>query len=456
MDKTDDTSLYYLEKAPVPKAIVHMVVPLMLGMAVNLIYNMTDAFYIGMLDSTPMMAALTLVLPFLLLLMAASNLLGVGGSTYISRLLGEKNHSSVKKASAVTFYLSILTGFIFIGVCLPLLSPILSVLGASGETLVYTRAYLSVLIIGSPLFISSFVLEQMVRSEGASKESMMGMVLSVVANMILDPLLIFGFGMGITGAAIATVAGNVFAIAYYLRYLNKKSSVQSVSFKDFKPSVPILFNIFKIGISAFLLDGFMILSSLLLNNYAVLYGDSVVAAFGISQRIVQIADLVAMGFFMGVVPLIAYAYAAQNTKRLNEIINTAFVSLIILTGGIAAILFVFRSLVIGLFSNDADVLSVGTYILSAMLVSTIFAGCSGMFTGIFQAFGKGLQSTVMSIARGLVFIPILIAGHYLFQLHGVIWSLTAAEIIACAVGFVLWFSLKNRLKFKKELPAAAI
>lgn len=328
MNNEENNEMYYFEKAPVPKAIMHMAVPMIMGMVVNMIYNITDAYFIGLLNNTSALAAVTLALPFVTILMALGELFGTGGSTYISRLLGEKNMNGVKIASSVNFYLSLLAGVVFSIICTPFLTSVLNVLGATGDAFAPTMDYILPFLIGAPFMIANFTLGQTIRGEGAAKESMIGMVISVVVNIILDAILIFTLGMGVMGAAIATVLGNICAVAYYVWYLNTKSPVQSVSLQDFKPTKDILGNIFKIGVSAFLLSCFLIVSSLLFNNYSMMYGDYVVAAFGVANRMCQISDMIGMGLYMGVVPLIAFSYAAADTERLSKLIKTTVTYLV--------------------------------------------------------------------------------------------------------------------------------
>ena len=445
MNNNTDNAMYYFEKAPVSKSILHMAIPMILGMVVNMIYNITDAYFIGLLNNTSSLAAITLALPFITILMALGELFGTGGSTYISRLLGEKNIDGVKKASAVNFYLSLLTGVLFAFVCLPYLNPIVNVLGATGETFTPTLDYILPFVVGAPFMVTNFTLAQTVRGEGAAKESMIGMIISVVVNIILDPIFIFAFGMGVMGAAFATVIGNVCAVMYYAWYLHRKSSVQSIQIRDFTPTSNILGSIFKIGISAFLLSCFLIISSLLFNNYAMMYGDYVVASFGVANRLCQISDFIGMGLYMGVVPLVAYSYAAGNTKRLRKVLKTTTIYLVGIVMGIAVVLFALRTQVIGLFSSDPIVIVAGKEILTALLASTLFAGLSGWFTSIFQAFGKGIQSNIMSVVRGIVLVPIIFAGNALFGLDGVIWAMTASEFCACVVGMSLWLLSKRKI-----------
>lgn len=445
MENTEKDSMYYLEEACVSKAIAHMAIPMILGMVANMIYNITDAYFIGKLESTSMMASITLALPFVTILMALGEIFGIGGSTYISRLLGENKMDEVKKASSISLYLSLLSGIVFMLICLFVLSPILKVLGATGETLRHTKDYIIVLTMGSPFVIANFTLAQTIRGEGASTESMIGMIISVVVNIVLDPAFIFLLKMDVMGAAVATVIGNICAFIYYIYYIKNKSPVQSVSIKDFAPTKKIIFSIFKIGMSAFLLSGFLIVSSLMFNNYAVIYGDYVVAAFGVANRVCQVADFIGMGIYMGVIPLIAFSYSSNNIGRLNKVLKVTMLYLVSITILIGTILFLFRTQIFEIFTTDESVITVGATILEALLISTLFAGIAGFITSMYQAFGKGIQSNIMSVTRGIVLIPIIIIGNNLFELKGVIWSMTGAEIVACAIGIILWFSSKKEI-----------
>ncbi|MCL1948979.1 MAG: MATE family efflux transporter [Turicibacter sp.] len=437
--------MYYLESAPVPKAIRHMAVPMVLAMVANMIYNVTDAYFIGRLQDTSAMAAITLALPFTTVIMALGDLFGTGGSTYLSRLLGEKDVDGVKHASSVNFYLCLIFGGLFALLSLFFMNPILHLLGATGETAAPTRDYLLPFIVGAPFMVANFTLGQTVRGEGAAKESMMGMLLSVALNIVLDPLLIFTFGMGLEGAALATVLGNLGAVAYYSWYLHKKSPAQSVSIRDFKPTKAIFSNIFKIGISAFLLACFMTVSSLLFNQFSMAYGDHVVAAFGIAFRLCQISDFVGMGLYMGVVPLIAFSYAGGASGRLMAVLKTTAVYLVGLTVGIAAVIFIFRNVLLGAFSSDREVLFVGREMLTALLVATLFAGLSGLLTSMFQAFGQGMESGIMSLFRGIAMIPILLIGSHYFGLAGIIWAMPTSDFLATVVGLVIWLATKSKI-----------
>jgi len=444
MENMDQKSLYYLEKAPVTKAIIHMVIPMMLSSIASVVYNIIDAFFVGKLNNTAMMAAVMLALPFSLVLMALGQMFGVGSGTYISRLLGEGNTDSTKKVSSINFWSSMLMGIIFMMICLPLLSSILPFLGASGETQQYTRNFVMILVIGAPVIIVNMALDAAVRAEGASTISMTGTIAGIIINIILNPFFIFVLNMNVMGSALATLCGNIVSVLYFVYYLQKKSTVQSLSINHFKPSKEIYVNIFKVGVSALLLSGFFVIISLLFNNYSMIYGDNVVAGFGIAQRVVQIVDCIGMGFAMGVVPLIAFAYSANNQKRLMEIVKKTILYMLGLTLTLGAVLFALRLQIIGIFSIDPKVIAIGQITLVAQLSSTVFAALCEFFTGIFQAQGDGVQSTVMASVRGVLFIPILMVGNLLFAVNGVIWAMTATEGLSCLIGIILWLRIRRK------------
>ncbi|AQS03154.1 MATE family efflux transporter [Clostridium beijerinckii] len=443
-ENIDEKSLYYLEKAPVTKAIIHMAIPMILSSITSVVYNIIDAFFIGKLNNTAMMAAVMLALPFSSVLMALGQMFGVGSGTYISRLLGEGNTDDTKKVSSINFWSSMLMGIIFMMICLPFLSSILPLLGASGETLQHTRNFIMILVIGAPVIIVNMALESAVRAEGASTVSMTGTIGGIIVNIILNPLFIFVLNMNVMGSALASVCGNIVSISYFIYYLQKKSTVQSLSIKYFKPSKKIYGEIFKVGVSALLLSGFMVIIGLLFNNYSMIYGDNVVAGFGVAQRVVQIVDCIGMGFAMGVVPLIAFAYSANNQKRLMEIVKKTILYILGLTLVIGAVISIFRLQIIGLFSIDPEVIAIGEITLIAQLSSTIFAALCEFFTGIFQAQGAGVQSNVMAAVRGVLFIPILIVGNLIFAVNGVIWAMTATEGLSCLIGIALWLGIRRK------------
>lgn len=450
--EVNESNIYYLKESPIRKAIVHLSIPMMIGISATTIYNLINAYFIGLIHDTNMMSAITLAMPITIILMAVGNMFGVGGGSFITRLLGSGDTQKGKKVAGYSFYASIILGIIIGIVAIIFMNPFVHLLGADSQTILYTKQYATILFAGGAAFILNFALEQLVRSEGASKESMYGMFISVAVSIVLDALLILVFNLHVIGAGISIVIANLASTTYYVWFLESKSESLKGFLKHFKLSLKDQLEVYKIGVSELFKSAFMIVTTLLLNNFSVQYGDNVVASFGIAVRITQLPEFLTMGLFLGAMPLFAYSFSAHNTKRLKESLKE--VSLWI--GGIsiffALIVYLFRVPVLGLFTNDLRVIQVGLTILAAQLVSSVFNGFSGLFTGIFQAFGYGFQTGVMSTIQGTFFIPVVLLLHHFYGLDGLIWSMTITEGIAFVAGVIMLIPYLKKLS-KNELPA---
>lgn len=441
----DAENLYYFEKAPVAKAVAHFAVPMMLGTSMSVIYSILNAYFLGMLHNTAMLTALALTLPLFAIIMALGNLIGMGSGTFISRLLGEKKYDDVKHVSSFAFYSSLVLGLITIAVGLPLIDQIVYGLGATSESFDFTKDYVTIMIIGSPFVILFFALENIVRSEGAAITSMIGMIISVVVNIILDALFIFVFHWNVTGVATATVISNVVASAFYAFHIRYKSQFLTVSAKWFKATKEILSNVFKIGVPIFIMSMFLGAMSLILNHFLIEYGDQAVAAYGISSRLLQFPEFILMGLCEGVVPLIAFSFTA-NKMRMKHSIGFTIKTIVSLAFVFGIIVYLISDNLIGLFTNDPHLIEVGSYILHVTFLSLFITGMTTLFTGIFQATAQGTAAFIMSIIQGITLIPMLFIANHMYGFHGVIWSLVIADAISFLVGAVMLYVLRNRLQ----------
>lgn len=440
------SNIYYLKKAPLLKAIAHLSIPMMIGISVSSIYNLINAFFIGLIHDTAMLSAITLGLPIFTVLMAVGNVLGVGGGTFITRLLGQNAPEKGKQAAGYSFYMSIVIGIVLAGLVLIFIDPIVKLLGADVNTLEYTRQYTLMMFGGGFAVILNFTLEQLVRSEGASKESMYGMFISVIFSILFDIIFILILDWHVVGAALSIVLANIAACAYYVWYLETRSQYLRGFLQQWRLGLKEQWEVYKIGISELLKASFLIVTTLLLNNYAMTYGDHVVAGFGIALRIIQLPEFLTMGLFLGVIPLIAYNYSARNKERLMDTIKHLCLWISVISIVFALVVYLFKIPVLQLFTNDPSVLASGLLILTAQLISSVFNGFTGLFTGIFQASGQGLPTAIMSITQGLLFIPVVIVLHYFFGLNGLIWSMTITEIITFVMGIVLLFPYLKKVR----------
>lgn len=453
--EVNESNIYYLKESPIRKTIAHLSIPMMVGISATTIYNLINAYFIGLIHDMNMMSAITLAMPITIILMAVGNMFGVGGGSFITRLLGNGDTQKGKKVAGYSFYASIILGIIIGIVAIIFMNPIVHLLGADGQTMLYTKQYITILFAGGGAFILNFALEQLVRSEGASKESMYGMFISVAVSIILDALLILIFNLHVIGAGISIVIANLASTIYYIWFLENKSESLQGFLKHFRLSFKDRLEVYKIGISELFKSTFMIVTTLLLNNFSVEYGNNVVASFGIAVRITQLPEFLTMGLFLGAMPLFAYSFSAHDTKRLKESLKE--VSLWI--GGIsiffALIVYLFRVPVLELFTSDPGVIQVGLTILAAQLVSSVFNGFSGLFTGIFQASGYGFQTGVMSTIQGTFFIPVVLLLHHFHGFDGLIWSMTITEGIAFIAGVIMLVPYLRKLN-KNELPALQV
>ncbi|CAJ1314963.1 MATE family efflux transporter [Paenibacillus nuruki] len=441
----DAKNLYYFEEAPIVKSVTHFAVPMMLGMSMSVVYSILNAYFIGTLHNTAMLTALALTLPLFAVIMALGNLIGIGSGAFISRLLGEKRYSDVKHVSSFAFYVSLILGLIVVAVGLPFLDPIVRFLGANAESFAFTKDYVMIMLAGSPFILLFFMLENIVRSEGAANTSMIGMILSVIVNIILDVLVIFVFHWGVIGVASATVISNLVASAYYAFHIGYKSQFLTISIKAFKVTKEISSNVFKIGVPVFIMSLFLGAMSLIFNRFLIEYGEQAVAGFGISSRLLQFPECILMGLCEGVVPMIAFNFVA-NKERMKQTITFTLKAIMVLATTFGIIVYFISDHLIGLFTNDMQLIEMGSYILHVTFLSLFITGITVLFTGIFQATAQGTAAFIMSIIQGITLIPVLYIANQMNGFHGVVWSLVISDVVAFLVGAMMLYILRNKLQ----------
>lgn len=428
-----------LGEAPVTQAILKMSLPVVMGMMVQVLYNLVDTFFIGQLSDENQLAAVSLTTPLFMIMMAVAGIIGTGASSYISRSLGESDFDRANKTLSTGIAIVVVLGALVTVLGLVFLSPLMQALGASEQVLPFASDYSFALFLGSIFIMCNYSIGQLLRSEGAVMPSMVGMALGTVANIILDPVFIFGFGMGAQGAAIATVIGNGIGAAYYVFYYVSGKSAVKISIKDISFDKQIWGQIWGVGTPASVSQLLMSVAMIILNNLAAAYGDVVVAGMGVASKIMTIGTFVFMGFAGGCQPLVGFNYGAKNYRRVNEIIKKAMY----ITAGVGVALFalfsVFASGLISIFANDmAQVIAQGTVILRALSWSLIVLGPQMLANTTVQAFGKAKASLFLSVARqGLFFIPLLFLLNGLFAFGGLIYAQPVSDAVTLALALVV-------------------
>ena len=449
------------ENAPVPKAVFSLAVPTVLSMIVSVFYNMVDTFFVGQTGNPHQVAAVSVATPVFLFFMAAGNIFGIGGSSFLSRALGEKHYDKVKKISAFCFYGGIVVGIAGQILMFAFMRPILQAVGTSGNTFEFARQYLSWVACGGPAIVVAGAFTNLIRGEGAAKSSMAGMMAGTVANIILDPIFILdsflgipGLGMGVAGAAIATVIGNLVSIAVFLLHVCSKNSVLSIKPRHFSVRGGILTGVLAIGLPASLVNILMSLSNIVTNKILVSYGDIPVAAMGIAMKANMLVIFVQLGFAMGIQPLIGYNYGARNFARMKSVMKFSMLCVVIAGCTLTGIYFACSRQIINVFINDQAVIETGIKLLRMLMCSGPFIGIMFVFNFTFQAMGKAIPALVLAASRqGFIFLPMIYTLNAIFQLDGVILAQPIADF--CAIFIALGMFLSMNKRFSQESRAQA-
>ena len=448
------TNRWYLSSAPIVRALLHLCVPMAAAMIVSAVYNVVNAGFIGSQNDTALLAAITFGTPILALVMAVGGVFGVGGGALISRLLGVAEREpakagEIRNVASFALWGSVIAGAVFGGAGLLLLDPLVGLVGANAEAVPATSAYVAVMLAFVPVLAAAFCLEQIVRAEGAARQVMIALITSVVANVVFDVLFILVLHWGVAGAALSMGLANIVTIVYFVVWLHRHSTHVSLSLRWFTLSPAVLGPVFGVGSAELIQSAFMIVTTLVLNNLAAAYGDGPLAAMGVAVRIAQVPEFLVMGVTLGILPLLAYAYGKGDRERLTSALRVSAVTV----GGIvlvfSAVVFVFREQVVAAFVADPSVLALGVTILTAQLVAMVANGFTGLLTSLFQATGRAVPAIVLSMAQGVLFIPLVLLGNLWFGLSGIIWALTVSEAAVLAVAVVMW--LGSRVPINRGL-----
>ncbi|ACZ21130.1 putative efflux protein, MATE family [Sanguibacter keddieii DSM 10542] len=444
------TNRWYLSSAPMLRALLHLCVPMAAAMVVSAVYNVVNAGFIGSLHDSALLAAVTLGAPLLAVVMAVGGMFGVGGGALISRLLGATEHDptqagQIRRVSSFALWGSVVTGAAISVVGLVLLDPLVSLLGADSAAAPATRAFVGTLLVFVPVFAAAFCLEQLVRAEGAARQVMTALVVSTVANVVLDVLFILVLHRGVAGAALAMGLSNVVTVVYLAGWLHRSSQHVRLSPRWFTLSSTVLRPVLGVGVSELFQASFLVVTSLVLNNLAATYGDTALAAMGVAVRVAQVPEFLVMGVTLGVLPLFAYAYGKGDRERLASALRVSAITVgsIVLVSAATAV--VLREQLVSAFTADRAVLAVGVTVLTAQVVAMVANGFAGLLTSYFQATGRTVPAIVMSTAQGVLFVPVVLAGHVWFGLPGIIWSLTVSEGVVLVVGIALWFGYRRSI-----------
>lgn len=422
----------------IPKAYFSLSLPVVFSMVITIVYNITDTYFIALTQNTALVAGVSLCAPVFTLLMAFGNIFGQGGSSLISRLMGQNDHDALRRVSSFCFYIAILFGALSGALMLLFRVPLLTLLGADADTIGYAAPYYTWLALGAPLVVLTFIHTNLLRAEGMSKESMIGSVGGSVVNIILDPVFIFTLGLGAAGAAIATLLGYVFTDIYCLLVVLRRSKVLSVDPRRWQISGNQIGQIFGIGTSAALSNLTQSMCLVLTNQNLLAYGSDKIAAMGIVQKVSMIVMLIIVGFSFGGAPLIGYTYGAQDKQRLKELLRFILRFLCGMAAGLSAVMILLAPAAIRLFLSDEALIADGALMLRTQLAGMVFMAVVLFCTIIFQATGKTTPALVLSLSRqGFVFVLVLVIAVRVAGYMGILLTQPIADLVSALLALIL-------------------
>jgi len=440
------------ERTPVWNAIFTLTIPMIISSIVAMIYNLSDTYFVGMLDRPIENAAVTLAAPAMTLFYAITNLFGIGASSLMSRSLGVKDYKTVKKASATGLFFGLMFALLLAVVANVFNDGILGILGTDETTYTATKNYMFwTVCLGSVPAIMSIMFGYLLRAEGQSMHASIGQMSGCFLNIILDPFFIlpFGLNMGVAGAGLATFISNCVACTYFIILLcvqRGKTSV-SVNPKNISFEKSVLLSIFIVGFPGVVQNNLNVISMTILNNIAATYGANSVAAIGIASKINQLPIQIVFGFTQGVMPLIGYTYAAKRFDRMTESIKKTY---IVTLSTLVVLLLTFNfggSTLIRFFMDNDEIVSVGARFLSGFGFSLPFMCIDFMTVGVSQAFGHGKHALVFSVLRKLALeIPFIYLLSHLFGIYGLAYAQCLAEACMAVIAAVVMMKLIKATK----------
>lgn len=447
-----DKTMEIFKNAPVPKAVISNVVPSIISMIMVLLYNLADTFFIGQTKDAYMVAAVSVATPAFLFFMAVGMLFGIGGTSLISRMIGEGNGQKAKNTSSFCFWTGLTIGVVSMVLIWIFVLPVCRMIGASEETISYASQYLNIVAGGIPFLIISNSFSNIIRAEGNARTAMAGMVFGNLLNIVLDPVLILGFGWNVAGAAIATTLSNIVSAVFYFVHLTSGKSMLSIRLKDYRIRSGIAAGVLAIGIPASLNSILMSTSNIVVNNMMAGYGDMAVAGLGVAMKVNMIVVMLLIGLGTGIQPLLGYCFGAGDGKRYMDVLKFSLCLAFGLSMVMTVICYAGAGPLVTAFLDNEDAFVYGMsfsriYILSGPVMGLLF-----VLINAIQSTGAAVPALILSVSRqGLLYLPILLIFHgVLHTARTLALAQPVTDYLSVALALVLF--LYTYRKYIKKRP----
>jgi len=433
-------SLEEYNAMPVKAAVSKNAIPAMCTMLLVLVYNLADTLFIGMTHDPLQLAAISLTTPLFMMFSAVSNIFGMGGTSVISRAMGEKRTEYTKKVSSFCMWTATAIGIILAAVFCIFAEPILKALGASQDTLPLAYSYLVIVAFSGPFSMISGTFSKILTAEGQPKKAMTGISMGNLLNIILDPIFILGFHWGVAGAAIATLISNIVAAGYYLWYFLSKKSSLSIRLKDYSAKDKICSGVLSIGIPAALGSMIMGVSVMIVNSLMSGYGDMALAGSGVATKVTMVTGMLCIGIGQGVQPLLGYCVGAKSWKRYKETFRFSLVFAFIVGVIMTGLCYIFTPQIVGAFLTDNNAYDYAFRFSRILLTTSALFGIFYVFQNSLQAMGAAVSALFVNISRqGLIYIPLVYVMNSILGVNGLLWAQPIADILSLILAVVLYY-----------------
>ena len=427
-----------MTQPPVGGIICRLAVPCIISMLVTAFYNMADTFFVGMLHSNAATGAVGVVFSMMAIIQAVGFFFGQGSGNYISRMMGQKQYEEASIMAANGFVTSIVAGILICIVGQIFLEPISYLLGSTETILPYTKDYLRIILFGAPWMTASLVLNNQLRFQGSASYAMVGITSGAILNIALDPLLIFTFQMGVAGAGLATIISQFVSFLILLIGCGRGANIH-IRLRKVKLTRHYLIHIFRGGLPSLARQSIASVATICLNNVARPYGDVVIAAMGVVQRIMQFGASAMIGFGQGFQPFCGFNYGAKLVDRVKKgfwfCVKTSF-GFLCLVGVLG---FIFAPQLVSIFRDDPEVIACGALALRIQCCTFPFQSFIVMSNMTQQVTGKTVPATFIAMARqGIFFIPAILLLPLFFDVLGI----QMAQAISDACTFLIAIPLQ--------------
>ena len=438
----DVASLHFkkMTETPISKLITVLAIPTIISMLVSNIYNLADTYFVGKLGVSAS-GAIGVIFTLMAILQAIGFMLGHGSGSVISRLLASKNLDKANTFASTSFFLSVFIGVLFVIIGLIFIEPLVYFLGSTDTILPYAKTYAFYIILGAPFFMSSLVMNNILRYEGKAFYSMIGLASGSILNIILDPILIFGFNLGMHGAGLSTAFSQVVSF-FVLFILYKKNAQTRFNIKFMASEFNTYWIIFKTGLPSLIRQGLNSISSGLLNNIAKPFGDECISALSIVSRINMFLLSIGLGMGQGYQPVAGFNYQAKKYNRVREGFKFTLISSIIMMSIFCLFAMIYSKEFVSIFIDDSRVIEIAIVALRFTVVALLFMPLSTVSNMLFQSVGKNLVASFLSCLRaGLCYIPLLIILSITLKLLGIQMTQMVADILTSLITlpFIIYF-----------------